>query len=136
MKRLFVLSLLLSGLALAGVAYAYGTHYNSMQGPATDLTVNMPIRAAVMSVHGDSVRLFSPIGSGVLCKGDNLPIYRSPMSLFGNKTYDLKKMQLIGEVKVDKLSRGGNAEGRLIVGKAERGDIAAKPSESCLPSNG
>ncbi len=77
MKKIIVLSLLLSGLSLAGVVYAYGTNYNSMQGPKTDLTLNIPIRAAVMSVHGSSVRLFSPIGSEVLCKGDNLPIYRS-----------------------------------------------------------
>ncbi len=136
MKRIIVLSLVLAGLSLAGLVYAYGTNYDSMQVPATDLSLNIPIRAAVMSVHGNNVMLFSPIGSDVLCKGDNLPIYRATMTSHGNKTYDLKKMQLVSEVKVDKYTRGAYAEGRIIVGKAERGDVAAKPTKSCLSSNG
>ncbi len=97
---------------------------------------------------GDTVSIYSPDGNIALCNGDKIPIYRSPVIYPGKTTAehmpaymkststepDLANKQLVGEVRIIKHFGGNYAFGKLVVGDANEGDLAAKPSKSCLAS--
>lgn len=151
MSKVFAFALLLAGVLTAGAAYAWGgSSSSSMKGPMSNIGSSSQVKAAVVSKTGDTVRIYAP-DNKVLCKGDLIPVFSSSSETKGIAPMekqpsgastsdlntmiskaDLSNMNLVGEVRVDNLIGDNYAEGKLIVGDAGHGDIAAKPSSECL----
>ncbi len=146
MKRVFVLVLLVSGLVSAGMVSANMTKTGTTKDERLWSAPN--VRASIIYRAGNTVSIYSPDANIALCKGENIPIYRSPALYSGKKTGermptyinsmntdpDLANKQLVGEVKIFKHFGDHYAFGKLVVGGANEGDVAAKPSKSCLAS--
>lgn len=151
MSKVFAFALLLSGVLAAGAAYAWGGSSSSgTKDPTSNLGSSSRVKVAVVSKTGDTVRIYAP-DNKVLCKGDLIPVFSSSSETKGIAPMekqpsgastsdlnamiskaDLSNMNLVGEVRVDSLIGENYAEGKLIVGDAGHGDIAAKPSSQCL----
>ena len=141
MKKILMLALLVSGVVLAGMVSANMTRTDAARGERLWSTPN--VRASVIYKSGDTVSIYSPDGNIALCVGDNIPIFRaenpkanSPVWFTTNFTSppDLLDKKLIGEVRIIKHFGDNYAFGKLVVGDANEGDLAAKPSKSCLAS--
>ena len=133
MKKTFAAALLLAGFAAVGAVYAYDMGPGTAKGP----DFGSPVRVEIMSTTGSTVRLFTPQGNEVLCKGESVPIYRIASNMKGRlSSKDLTGLKPVGEVRVDYLVGESYAEGRLTMGDAKRGDIASKPSALCLAPKG
>lgn len=139
MKKVLILALLVFGLVLAGTVSAHMMRSGAMKGAR--LWSGPHVRASVVYRIGDTVRIYNPTGNDSFCKGDRVPIFRSIMS--NSKiasSSDLSGKQLVGEVRIFNIVGEKYAYGRLIVGSAREGDMAAKPGMACLarerPSRG
>jgi len=130
MKKTFSLIAMLGGFVLSAGVYANDT------GPANTKPAGLqavPVRATVMSNTLDTVRLFVPDGNEVICKGESIPVYRIESGMKGMlSSKDLSGLELVGEVRVDNRVGESYAQGSLITGEADPGDMAIKPDRSCL----
>jgi len=133
MKRVIALALLVSGLVFAGMVSANMTSSGTTKGEK--LWSAPHVRASVVYRIGNTVRIYNPTGNDSFCKGDRIPIYRSTMSNMNiASSSDFSGKQLVGEVRIFKLVGDKYAYGKLVVGNASQGDLAAKPSRSCIAS--
>lgn len=120
MRKYAGLAIVLFALVIMGALSAHGASRLSAVGGSSRVIAN------VLSVSGDTVTLYygGPSESKVFCDNENIPIFTANV-LDAN-------VSLVGEVKVTKLIAPNYAEGRLVVGEADLGNIATKPSSMCL----
>jgi hypothetical protein len=148
MNKALAYTLLFAGLLMAGTVLAWG---GGMKGSynTSGMSSSSQVKAAIVSTSGNTIRLYSS-DNKVLCKGDMVPVFRTSTvaeRLLPGQTSakdmesiiskaNLSSAKLIGEVRVNSLKGTHFAEGTLMFGKADHGDIALKPSAECLSSKG
>ncbi len=114
-------------LTIIALAVAVGA-YSAYALTRTDVSTSSSskVLAQVLSVSGDNVTLYYGGSSKgkVFCAHENVPIF-SQNVLKGN-------VSLVGEAKVARIISPRYAEGTLVAGGADIGNIAAKPSAMCL----
>ena len=120
MRKYAGLAMILFALVIAGALSASGASRLWATGGSGRVI------AHVLSVSGDTVTLYygGPSEGKVFCDNENIPIFTNNV-LEGN-------VSLVGEVKLTNLISPNYAVGRLVVGDANLGSLASKPSAMCL----